>query len=213
MSDGADTSGAPDHAVERLMFFSDAVFAIAITLLVIEIHVPDIPSGSPASASWSALAHLIPHFVGFVVSFFVIAAFWGGHHRAFAVAAHWDQRLVLPNTVLLLTIAAMPFFTAFSSRDTSNPVAVPLYCTWLFLTGLASMWLQRRVTSPPVVRESADAAVVRSIRRRGLSVTTGAATALTVSLFQPTLGQAALITIPLWRMLFDRLDRRRAVIA
>src|ERR671928_1369945 len=106
-----------DHALERLVFFSDAVFAIAITLLVIEIHAPHLPEGSADSAYWLALAKLWPSLLGYFVSFAVIGLFWMGHHRAFALAGRYSPRVLGWNLGLLATIGFMPFATAFLSSN------------------------------------------------------------------------------------------------
>lgn len=208
MGSGADHG--PEHGVERLIFFSDAVFAIAITLLVIEIHVPTIPFGSPAIAYWEHLAELAPSFVGFIVSFFVIGAFWAGHHRAFDCARHWHPRIVMPNLMLLFTIAAMPFFTAFMARNNGAVVPASLYCGWLLATAIANLRIQRVLLAPPVIGDHVDPAFVAMIRRRGLAVALGATTALAVALIVPPLSQVALMSIWPWRVLLDRIAARRS---
>ena len=194
----------PGHALERMIFFSDAVFAIAITLLVIEIHVPEI-HGNTDHDYLVALAQLSPKFLGFFVSFFVIGQFWAGHHRAFDCARHWDGRLVFPNLMMLSAIAAMPFFTAFVSEYPWGRVPVALYCGWMLVTALLNIRLQRIATSAPVVGASVTPAQRRNVRLRGLSVALGAATALGLALVNPYFGQPGLVSIPFWRLLLNRL--------
>jgi len=211
MSEHGHHEVGPTHALERLVFFSDAVFAIAITLLVIELHAPDLPRGATDLDFLQALANEIPHFFGFVVSFFVIGSFWAGHHRAFTCARHWDPKLLFPNLEMLCTIAAMPFFTAFVSVNSNTRVPAMLYCGWLVLTALLNMRLQRLATSPSVIAPGVAAETVRMIRRRGLAVLLGAATGLVVSWFVPTLGTPSLMSIPLWRALIVKFHRPRAL--
>lgn len=204
---GHATASGPAHALERLIFFSDAVFAIAITLLVIEIHVPHVDRHASDSAFLIALLQMAPNFAGFFISFFVIGAFWAGHHRAFDCARHWDSRLMAPNMMMLSAIAAMPFFTAFAAAYYGERVPTAFYCGWLLATALFNIRVQRIATAAPVVGEHVAESLRRTVRRRGLAVAFGAATALVVSLFVPVLAQPTLMTIPLWRLLLQRLDK------
>lgn len=200
--------GPPEHGLERLIFFSDAVFAIAITLLVIDIHVPHLPFGSPDMAYIEALNRLIPAFVGFFISFFVIGNFWAGHHRLMLLATHYAPSIAMPNLIFLSAIAAMPFFTAFVSANPISRVPCFCYCLWMLWTALLNRWLQRTVMKPPVIEPSVPAERVKMGHQRGQAVVLGAASATVMSLFIPILGQVMLVTIPLWRLLLAKLDKR-----
>lgn len=201
---GSEAHG-PGHALERMIFFSDAVFAIAITLLVIEIHVPEV-HGVADGDFLAALASMTPKFVGFFISFFVIGAFWAGHHRALDCARNWDTRLIPANLMLLSAIAAIPFFTAFMSEYPGARVPIALYCGWMVITALLNIRLQRMTTMAPVADPQIATERGRIVRRRGLAVLLGALTAFVLALINPWLGQPALITIPLWRLLLQRLN-------
>lgn len=205
--EGDHNLATPEHRLERLVFFSDAVFAIAITLLVIEIRVPHIAVNSDA-AYLNALGAMIPQFIGFVVSFAVIGSFWGGHHRAFACAAHWDPRLTSANLQLLGFIAAGPFFTAFSSDYGGARVPVALYATWLLATALVYIRLQRIVTSPPVVSDGIAPEYLATNRRRAWAVAAGGAIAVVIALIIPILALPSLISIPIIRLIADRRAAR-----
>ena len=200
MSDGHENSG-PEHKLERLIFFSDAVFAIAITLLVIEIHAPHLHFGASARDYGVALVNTLPSFSGFLLSFFVVGAFWAGHHRAFALAKTWDDRLVRPNFFCLASIAAMPFFTAFMSANPTGRLPALVYCAWMVVAGLFNVALQRIVTAPPVVDPHVSAVEAAAIRRRGKAVVLGSATALLLVMVVPwpTMGLAGLGSIGIWR--------------
>jgi uncharacterized membrane protein len=134
--------------LERLLFFSDAVFAIAITLLVIEIRLPNTDLTTDAALG-TALRELIPHYIGFVVSFFVIGRFWQGHHRLMGFLADWDDGLVSRNILLLFTIAFLPFPTAIISEVGPSWLGVLCYAGWLALAGLANFALMRHVVHTP----------------------------------------------------------------
>ena len=96
----------------RLEAFSDGVFAIAITLLVLEIRVPE----SEDISLGPAVLHLWPSFLAFATSFFEIGVMWINHHRLFTMIGRTDQRLLIWNTLLLFGIAFVPFPTALIAR-------------------------------------------------------------------------------------------------
>jgi len=196
-----------DHALERLVFFSDAVFAIAITLLVIEIHAPHFERGAADVVHVQALANLIPSFIGFIVSFTVIGMFWMGHHRAFTLAAHYSPRILGWNMALLGVIAFMPFATAYLSANILQRVPTIFYCAIMLLAALLNLKVNRTATSAPMVDETADPAAILYVRRRGVSVMLGSATAVVVSIFRPEIGQMGLISIPFWLLALNRLAK------
>jgi uncharacterized membrane protein len=204
--------GKPDdHALERLVFFSDAVFAIAITLLVIELPVPHLPRTATDADFLRALVRLIPNIVGYSIGFAVIGAFWAGHHRSFILARRYDSSLLVPNLVLLGLVAFMPFSTALVSAHMGMRVPTTLYCTTMLAVSLANIWVVRRVTSPPVVGEEVDATTISATRARGWGVALGSVTAVVISLIMPIFGQAGLITIPIWMAVARRLQLGRPV--
>lgn len=212
MSDGANDHpmhhGAPAHALERLVFFSDAVFAISITLLVIELKVPALPRNASSQDFLAALGEMMPHFAGFLVSFFVIGAFWSGHHRAFDCARHWSPKLLIPNLFLLCSVVGMPFFTALVSDYYGSLVPSVSYCLWLFFVAICNLWNNTKAISPPVAADDLDPEYAARIRRRGWGVILGTLTALAFCFINPWLAQPALISMPLWRRLLEYLHRR-----
>lgn len=114
-------------AIERVFGFSDGVFAIAITLLAIELKVPVIDGPITDTAILDALQHALPHFIGFVVSFYLIGQSWIEHHRIGRKLARADQGLLWRNTVTLLFVSLLPFVTAFVSSYPTSRIAVVSY--------------------------------------------------------------------------------------
>ena len=193
-----------DQALHRLILFSDAVFAIAITLLVIEIHAPHLPEGSPDRAYWIALARLWPNLLGFAVSFAVIGLFWMGHHRAFALAGRYSPKVLPWNMALLGTIAFMPFVTAWlASNLFARPPAL-LYCGAMLVAALLNLKVVRTATGPEMVGKDVGPEAIAYVRARSTSVVLGSASALALGVVLPQMAQAGLITIPIWRRLLTR---------
>ena len=119
----------------RLEAFSDGVFAIAITLLVIEIKVPE-----DTSHLMQQLGHLWPSYLGYVISFLVIGLIWANHHAMFDHIASADRALLFLNTILLLLVALIPFtagvFASALRNHEGERTAVVLYGALLVAGGL-----------------------------------------------------------------------------
>jgi uncharacterized membrane protein len=129
--------------LDRIIFFSDGVFAIAITLLVIGLQVPELPSDVANSELSRRLLDEWPRALSYAVSFAVIGLYWIGHHRIFGHIRRFDHSLILLNLVFLGLIAFLPFPTAVLGRYGDHRSAVVLYAGSLALAGLAStaLWL------------------------------------------------------------------------
>lgn len=112
--------------VERIAFLSDAVIAIAITLLIIEIHAPHIEAGASLADQLSQLQHLLPEFISFIISFAIILTQWRKHHAIFGRVINYDRKLISLNSMFLFTIAIIPFTTSYFAHNTSLEFYLPI---------------------------------------------------------------------------------------
>jgi uncharacterized membrane protein len=145
-----DADAAIDHngtgkqeqlGFERLVFFSDAVYAIAITLLVIDLHLPP-GSGELSNAELhSALLDMMPQIFSYILSFLVIGSFWNNHHRKFQYVNAIDHRILLINLLLLMAIAFLPFPTSVLG-ESGNATATIFYAGTIVVASLflALLW-------------------------------------------------------------------------
>ncbi len=134
-----------ERGLERLIFFSDAVFAIAITLLALTIQLPaGTPTGGdvPDSVLAAALSQTGKKILSYVISFLIIGIYWISHHRLFRRVRRYDSRLIMINLVLLMSIGFIPFPTSLVS-EYGNRTAVVVYSSSVALVGLltALMWI------------------------------------------------------------------------
>jgi uncharacterized membrane protein len=129
-------------AMERLVFFSDAVFAIALTILVLDIRLPAGVDNAGSRELLVALASLWPHYLAFFISFWVVGLSWISHHRKFLHIQRVDFQLLLLNLLMLMMIAFIPFPTAVMS-DNVTFTATAFYALTMILasmSGLALWW-------------------------------------------------------------------------
>ena len=182
---------------ERVVFFSDAVFAIVITLLVLEIKVPHI-EGHTEQGVLQGLFHLLPKFIGFVMSFFIVGVMWIEHHRIFRFIERYDTGLLLRNLCFLLSVSFVPFPTALFSEYFWSRTAFILYAATFGVVALTKLWVWNYAARrPALLGPSSDAATVRRISRRSLAVPIACAVSIALSFVSVFLAPVAFILIPL----------------
>jgi uncharacterized membrane protein len=148
---------AAEFGRERLVFFSDAVFAIAITLLALDIRLPELAGHATNEEVAAAIGALAPRIFAYALSFAVVGLFWLAHWRRYLLIEHVDEGLVLLNIVLLGFVALIPFPTALLGEHGDVPIAVIVYALILSATGFMGtvtwVWADRkRLIDPDLSR-------------------------------------------------------------
>lgn len=158
-----------------------------------------------------ALGHMIPNFVGFVISFFVIGAYWAAHRRAFRWVLRVDEKLVWRNLRLLMFIAFLPFPTAVISEYALVPAAVVFYLSVLAVATLAQLSLWRyALRNPAIVSADAPPAEIRSYFRRAWFLFAATVLAGALCLLAPRLPVLAYMVLPsiaVWLATFGPVQR------
>jgi uncharacterized membrane protein len=126
---GRRTYGRESVEFARVLTFTDGLFAIAMTLLVVSIAVPTISDTHSVGDLAAALDDLIPNFISFFISFAVIGRYWLAHHQSISLLEAMDQGFIALNLVYLAFIAFLPFPTALLGEYFSNPLSIVIYAT------------------------------------------------------------------------------------
>ena len=202
-----------EFQLERLILFSDAVFAIAITLLVIEIKIPEIHEKPVTeNAVLHKLAELIPKFVGFLVSFLLIGQYWIVHHRMFSFVINFTDRLIWLNILFLFAIALMPFSTGFYSEYVLRGVVTPVifYTANIALLGLANFLMWRYLSNQRNnLTENLTPALAKYFSLRALTVPTIFVLFSFVYLYKPMIAFFIPILIPfIMRLIFNPMKKK-----
>jgi uncharacterized membrane protein len=186
---------ATEPALERFVFFSDAVFAIAITLLAIEIKAPTAGPRADEAAWEHALLDLAPSFFAFGLSFFVIGSVWTAHHSVFRLVRRFDQRLMMPNLLLLLAIVLVPFSSALLAVTDKVPAPFAFYSAVMVLAGVSKAWLTTLAMSPRLVEAGVSPAMARAARRRSWLLPTAAILAFGLAFVVPAWNNLAMLLL------------------
>lgn len=190
----------------RVEAFSDGVFAIAITLLILEIKVPHYPGGATNAQVFRALVQLWPSYVAFLLSFFAILIMWINHHGLFRLIHRVDSPFLYANGAMLLLVTFVPFPTALLAAYLGHPgehTATAAYCGTFVLVSIAfnAFWevatgrglLKRGVTEKHVAK-------IRNAYRFGLVVYVAAAL---LALWRPAMGLGLCLSLWIFWIVLD----------
>ena len=136
----------------RLEAFSDGVFSVAATLLVLDVRLAEKEihsNGQLAALIWNSL----PNILTFIYSFLVVGIFWVGHLRIFSLVKAINHYLLWTNIFYLLTVAVIPFAAALISKHPSFPTAIIFYCVVLFICGIQHVILLNYLERNPDLME------------------------------------------------------------
>ena len=192
---------------ERVVFFSDAVFAIVITLLVLELKVPHLSEHSE-SALRHALVELFPRVIGFVVSFLIIGLMWIEHHRIFRYIEDYDGGLLWRNLLLLLCVSFVPFPTALFSENFWSGTAFILYTASFGGVATAKLLIWRHAVKANLLKKDVSPALERRIARRSLAVPIACAVAIVLAFVSIFIAPLAFMLIPVLARLLDPTSKK-----
>jgi len=188
----------PDtHPNTRLEAFCDGVFAIALTLLIIDIKIPASEAISGNRELWLALKRLGPSIFAFVLSFAVIFITWVNHHRFFRQVNKSSAPFVYANGLLLLSVVFMPFPTAMLGDYLLTDHAGPAIVTYNAVTVVQAIaWILVATSARRLTKDDKAAALIRDGKRNGyIAVVVYSLLALLAFWFPLTI---AIVTTVLW---------------
>jgi uncharacterized membrane protein len=135
-----DTVDQDRRGLDRLIFFSDGVFAIAITLLVLEIRLPTEAGSQDNRQLLVSLGSIFHSYLAYVISFLVIGTFWIAHHRKFGFIIKFDRGLLFLNLLVLMVIGFIPFPSSVISENPGSTATI-FYALTMSLAGVLMMIL------------------------------------------------------------------------
>jgi uncharacterized membrane protein len=187
---------------DRVATFTDAVFAIALTLLVLDLHLPHLHDSDSVSDFLHALGDIVPDLIAFAIAFSIIGQNWINQHRFFSRLDAVDSRFLGFTVGYLACVALVPFPTSVLSQYSDNPMAFTLFAVVLSAVAATDSLLVVHVHAARLIRERWTPAEYRSAVREALSP---------IVLFLGTIPLAFLInpvwTIVLWLPLSLMLRR------
>ena len=197
------------QSLERLTSLTDGLFAVAMTLLVLDLRVPVsiAMSGSSEHGLWEALLRLGPSFAAYLLSFTMLGTFWLAQHTLLSIHGRCDRTLTWIHLGFLFVVSLLPFSAALLARYVHLRRAVGAYWLNILLLGTALEWSARygRKAFPP--DEGQARARLTTFRRRILLAQTLYALAALICFLSPPASVIALALVQLYFIVSPRLPR------
>jgi uncharacterized membrane protein len=155
-----------NRSLERIGALSDGLFAIAMTLIVLEIQVPALPHGSTDAALGQALRDLAPRFITYLLSFLTLGIFWNGQQTQLSYIDRANRDLAWLELVFLAIIALFPFTTSLLAENIDLRLALALYWLNIFVSGAILYVIWAYAERARLLREGTGPEIGTAIRRR-----------------------------------------------
>jgi len=196
MTEGQGPAGEYRIPRNRLEALIDGIFAFAMTLLVTGLVIPQVVMSEATEELPARIAAMRPEFFSFLIAFFVLAAFWLGHHRQFHFVRNIDKALVRINLLILAFVVLMPFTTNISGDYSGVQVAVDLFHLNMLVIGLLFFihW-QYLVRNPSVTADSISRRDAVNGTRRSLVVPVVSFVAFVIAFANPSWSMTVYILI------------------
>jgi uncharacterized membrane protein len=208
MEQARDSNRPAGLSTQRIEALSDGVFAIAITLLVLNFHIPNIPPSQIASKLPGSLTGQWPQLLSYVLTFLVVGVYWVGHHNQFHYIRRADRTLLWINILFLMCVAFVPFSAGLLGPYGRQAIAVQIYGANLIATGLVlylHWWYATR--GARLLDRPLDRHVVRDASRRILVAPLAYLLAIALSFLSPEASLVVYALVPWYYLLPGHIDR------
>jgi uncharacterized membrane protein len=156
--------------LNRIEAFSDGVFAIIVTLLVLDLKLPALKDHGSVSELTQNLIQLLPKFLSWLISFIIVCKFWLNHHHLLGLARHADYGMVWLNSIFLMFQSFIPFPTAMMGEYPTNPLAVSMFGVVMAFNTLLFIALHAYILQRLIKPELADAQDPHTLRKSFVGV-------------------------------------------
>jgi uncharacterized membrane protein len=192
----------------RIAALADGIFAVAMTILVLELHVPELGKNASEAELVTALGALVPKILSYASGFVILGTLWIGHHYQFHYIRRSSRALLWINLSFLLVISSLPFFVALVGTYGAMRLPCVLYGSASF-AAMACLLIQWRYAAGPtrrLVEHDVPASVLAGLRNRVVMGMIGYGSGAVLGLFVPLASLIVYVVTPLLYLLPARFD-------